>query len=92
MRRAVSIPAIGVAMVVLTVGAVPLMAQAADHLDAPNLGSIHVDASDNLAVTKTNGPLDINDVYVFKEPHRPGHDGQPGCQSRDRPEHVRCGR
>jgi uncharacterized protein DUF4331 len=66
MRRAVSIPAIGVAMVVLTVGAVPLMAQAADHLDAPNLGSIHVDASDNLAVTKTNGPLDINDVYVFK--------------------------
>ena len=53
-------------MVVLTVGAVPLMAQAADHLDAPSLGSIHVDASDHIAVTKTNGPLDINDVYVFK--------------------------
>ncbi len=66
MRRAVSIPALGVAMVVLTVGAVPLWASAADHLDAPNLGSIHVDANDNLAVTKTNGPLDINDVYVFK--------------------------
>ena len=66
MRRAFSIPAIGVAMVLLTVGAVPLWASAADHLDAPNLGSIHVDAGDNLAVTKVNGPLDINDLYVFK--------------------------
>ena len=53
-------------MVVLTVGAAPLLALAADHLDAPNVGSIHVDASDNLSVTKVNGPLDINDVYVFK--------------------------
>ena len=25
-----------------------------------------MDASDNLSVTKVNGPLDINDVYVFK--------------------------
>jgi hypothetical protein len=53
-------------MVVLTVGAVPLMAQAADHLDAPNLGSIHVGASDDLAVTKLSGPLDINDLFAFQ--------------------------
>lgn len=66
MRRVFSIPALGVAIVVLTVGAAPLLALAADHLDAPNVGSIHVDSSDNLSVTKVNGPLDINDVYVFK--------------------------
>jgi hypothetical protein len=66
MRRAFSIPALGAAMVVLTVGAAPLLALAADHLDAPNVGSIHVDSSDHLSVTKVNGPLDINDVYVFK--------------------------
>ena len=66
MRRALSVTALGAAMVVLTVGVAPLLTSAADHLDAPNLGSIHVDPSDNLSVTKTNGPLDINDVYVFK--------------------------
>lgn len=58
--------AMGAAVVVLTVGAAPFLASAADHLDAPNVGSIHVDGSDNLSVTKVNGPLDINDVYVFK--------------------------
>lgn len=51
---------------VLTVGAVPFGALASDHLDAPNLGSISVDGSDNLSVTKANGPLDINDTYIFK--------------------------
>ncbi len=66
MRRLLSIGALGASAVVLTVGAAPFLTMAADHLDAPNLGSIHVDASDNLSVTKLNGPLDINDVYVFK--------------------------
>ena len=66
MRRTLSVGALGAAAVVLTIGTVPYLASAADHLDAPNLGSIHVDASDNLSVTKLNGPLDINDVYVFK--------------------------
>ena len=51
MRRVFSVPALGAAMVVLTVGAAPLLALAADHLDAPNLGSIHVDPSDNLSVS-----------------------------------------
>ena len=58
--------ALGAAVVVLTVGVAPFLASAADHLDAPNVGSIHVDGSNNLSVTKVNGPLDINDVYVFK--------------------------
>ena len=66
MRRTLSVTALGAAVVALTIGAAPFMASAADHLDAPNVGSIHVDGSDNLSVTKVNGPLDINDVYVFK--------------------------
>jgi hypothetical protein len=66
MRRSLSVTALGTAIVVLTVGVAPFLASAADHLDAPNVGSIHVDGSDNLSVTKVNGPLDINDVYVFK--------------------------
>jgi hypothetical protein len=66
MRRALSVAVLGTAMVVLTVGAAPLLSLAADHLDAPNLGSIHVDSSDHVSVTKLKGPLDINDVYVFK--------------------------
>jgi hypothetical protein len=60
------VTAFSTAIVVLTVGVAPFLASAADHLDAPNVGSIHVDGSDNLSVTKVNGPLDINDVYVFK--------------------------
>jgi len=66
MRRIPSIAAVGAAVVVLSVGVAPFLASAADHLDAPNVGAIHVDGSDNLSVTKVNGPLDINDVYVFK--------------------------
>lgn len=66
MRRTLSVTALGAAVVVLTLGAAPFLASAADHLDAPNVGSIHVDGSDNLSVTKVNGPLDINDVFVFK--------------------------
>jgi hypothetical protein len=66
MRSIRSIAVVGAAVVVLSVGAAPFLASAADHLDAPNVGAIHVDGSDNLSVTKVNGPLDINDVYVFK--------------------------
>jgi hypothetical protein len=66
MRSIPSIAAVGAAVVVLALGTAPFLASAADHLDAPNLGAIHVDGSDNLSVTKANGPLDINDVYVFK--------------------------
>ena len=57
---------LGVALLVLTLGASPLFVLGADHLDAPSLGHVSVDGSDNLSVAKVNGPLDINDVFVFK--------------------------
>jgi hypothetical protein len=57
--------AIAVAAMILTLGIAPLLTSGADHLDAPSLGRISVDAMDNISVTKTRGPLDINDVYVF---------------------------
>jgi hypothetical protein len=66
MRKRKSAALVGAGIVVLAVGAAPFAVFGADHLDAPNLGSIHVDANDNLSVTKLNGPLDINDVYIFK--------------------------
>lgn len=61
--------AILIAALVLTLGIAPLMARGSDHLDAPNLGSVHVDANDNLSVTKLRGPVDINDLYVFDAPN-----------------------
>jgi hypothetical protein len=56
---------LGLAAVVLTLASAPLLVSGADHLDAPTLGEIH-NANDNLTVVKRNGPLDINDLYVFK--------------------------
>ena len=61
-----TITALAVTGLVLTLGVAPLLASGADHLDAPSLGSISVDGSDNLSVSKLRGPLDINDVYVFR--------------------------
>jgi hypothetical protein len=57
--------AIAVAALILTLGISPLLTRGADHLDAPSLGSISVDAMDNISVSKVRGPLDINDVYAF---------------------------
>jgi hypothetical protein len=57
--------AIAVAGLILTLGIAPLLTSGADHLDAPSLGRISVDAMDNISVSKVRGPLDINDVYVF---------------------------
>jgi hypothetical protein len=50
--------ALGAAAVVLTLGAAPFLANAADHLDAPSLGS--------LSAGSLQGDRDINDVYVFE--------------------------
>ena len=66
---------------------------AADHLDAPNLGSIHVDPSDNLPVTKTK-VHSISTMSTCSRAPSANHTvlamtGQSGCQPRDRPEHVR---
>ena len=49
--------ALGAAAVILTIGAAPFFANAADHLDAPSLGS--------LSAGSLQGDRDINDVYVF---------------------------
>lgn len=57
--------AIAAAALVLTLGIAPLLSSGADHLDAPSLGSVSVDATDHLSVSKIRGPLDINDVYAF---------------------------
>lgn len=66
-RRALRTGAIlGAATLILTLGASPLFVSGADHLDAPSLGHVSVDPMGNVSVVKVNGPLDINDVYVFK--------------------------
>ncbi|MGH2454862.1 MAG: DUF4331 family protein [Candidatus Limnocylindria bacterium] len=57
--------AIAAAALILTLGIAPLLTSGADHLDAPAIGSISVDAMDILSVSKVQGPLDINDVYAF---------------------------
>jgi hypothetical protein len=54
------------AAIILTIGAAPILVSGADHLDAPSIGSVSVDAMDNLTVKKIKGRQDINDVYVFQ--------------------------
>ena len=57
MRTLSKLAVLGAAMTVLTIGAAPLLTGAADHLDAPSLGS--------LTAGSLKGDRDINDVYVF---------------------------
>src|SRR4051812_1208621 len=57
MPRTGRLAALGAAAVILTVGAAPFLANAADHLDAPSLGS--------LSAGSLQGDRDINDVYAF---------------------------
>jgi hypothetical protein len=65
-RRLGTLTALAVASLILTLGVAPLLTSGADHLDAPSLGSISVNPDDTLNVSKVRGPLDINDVYVFR--------------------------
>ncbi len=58
MRTPAKLATFGAALVVLTVGAAPFLTSAADHLDAPSLGS--------LSVGSLKGDRDINDVFVFQ--------------------------
>ena len=53
MRKPFALATFGTALVVLTVGAAPLLTSAADHLDAPALKN------------ETDHPLDITDLYAF---------------------------
>ena len=57
MPRTRRLAALGAAAVILTIGAAPFLANAADHLDAPSLGS--------LSAGSLQGDRDINDVYAF---------------------------
>jgi Domain of unknown function (DUF4331) len=58
MRSARRLTILGTALVVLAIGAAPFVTSAADHLDAPSLGS--------LTAGSLQGDRDINDVYVFQ--------------------------
>jgi hypothetical protein len=57
MRSKRTIAALGSAFLILSVGVAPFLARAADHLDAPSLGS--------LSAGSLQGDRDINDVYAF---------------------------
>ena len=58
--------ALAATALILTLGVAPALTGAADHLDAPALGSISVNPDDSLNISKVRGPLDINDVYAFR--------------------------
>ncbi len=53
MRKPMALTVVGTALVVLTIGAAPLLTSAADHLDAPALKN------------ETDHPLDLTDIYAF---------------------------
>jgi hypothetical protein len=53
MRKLVALAVAGTALVVLTIGAAPLLTSAADHLDAPALKN------------DADHPLDLTDIYAF---------------------------
>jgi hypothetical protein len=56
---------LGTALVVLTVGAAPFLASAADHIDAAPFGTLS-DGMGGFAPSSVNGERDINDIYVFE--------------------------
>jgi hypothetical protein len=66
MRRPFKITALGAALVVLTVGAAPLLSSAADHIDASAFGSLSQDNGATFNAQSVNGERDINDVYAFQ--------------------------
>jgi hypothetical protein len=65
MKIPIRLTALGAALIVLTVGAAPLLSSAADHIDASAFGSLGTPggAFDPMSV---HGERDINDVYAFQ--------------------------
>ncbi len=65
MKLPLKLTTFGAALIVLTVGAAPLLSSAADHIDASAFGSLGSPggAFNPLSV---NGERDINDVYAFQ--------------------------
>ena len=70
MRTMKKLATLGAAITVLSIGAVPLLTSAADHLDAPALGGTVV--AGEFAPHSEHGDRDINDLYVFEAPNDPG--------------------
>ena len=65
MRSPRKLTTLGVAAVVLTIGAAPFLTSAADHIDASAFGSIGSPGG-AFAPNSVNGERDINDVYAFQ--------------------------
>ena len=65
MRSSRKLTTLGVAAVVLTIGAAPFLTSAADHIDASAFGSIGSPGGD-FSPSSVNGERDINDVYAFQ--------------------------
>ena len=70
MRTMKKLATLGAAITVLSIGAVPLLTNAADHLDAPALGGTVV--AGDIAPHSEHGDRDLNDLYVFEAPNDPG--------------------
>jgi hypothetical protein len=66
MRSPWKLLALGAAIVVLSVGAAPFLASAADHIDASAFGSLTQDNGVTFNPISVNGERDINDVYAFQ--------------------------
>ncbi len=57
---------LGTTAIVLTIGVIPLLAQASDHLDAPALGGVTVSSGGTVSFATTgHEERDINDLYAF---------------------------
>ena len=65
MRIPSKLTTLGAAAVVLTIGAAPFLASAADHIDASAFGSIG-SSGGPFSPNSVNGERDINDVYAFQ--------------------------
>lgn len=70
MRTKKKLATLGAVITVLSIGAVPLLTNAADHLDAPALGGTVV--AGDIAPHSEHGDRDLNDLYVFEAPNDPG--------------------
>lgn len=65
MRSPRKLTTLGLAAVVLTIGAAPFLTSAADHIDASAFGSLGSPGG-AFAPNSVNGERDINDVYAFQ--------------------------
>ena len=65
MRSPRKLTTLGVAAIVLTIGAAPFLTSAADHIDASAFGSLGSPGG-AFAPNSVNGERDINDVYAFQ--------------------------